>query len=1428
MSDTVRAGTVRVQAHGTGAGFILSPSPGTFLIVTCVHVLGQPLPPAATVMFYPSHETREVSVDPAHCYEDHDVAFLYLSDPLPEGAQELLLGTSKALHSHPIRAFGFPPSNAYAEGRWGQGIINGMVDSPAGYKFLQISSDQITQGFSGSAVWDESRQKVVGIVAALQRADEWGKGGENVYVIPTETLRELSPDLKLEDVCPYRGLQPFREQDATYFFGREQYIEELLHCLKVDKRLLAILGPIGSGKTSVVQAGLIPQLRENGLPRSECWEIMTLPTTQDPSDPFSLYTLFSNGERLTERIKSWQQDHPDRERLVLIFDHFEHIFAPAYNDICGSFLDEFVTLIESDLVTVILIMRDDYYSVLAEHTPLIKLVEHCLCNIPAMTEKNILSVIQKPAIVEGIRFEAGLASTIAQDATRSIAEPVETRQKRHSTVLPSLSFCLRELWEKRVDNTLSFLDYQSLGGVFGALPSFANNIYATLTESQQQLARRIFTDLVDLGDERTGRFESRRQKTLSALCRQESERVDVHEVIIKFAQAGLLETSLDDSRQEMLVRIIHEMVLREWALLRRWLREDHLFLSWYHEMQSRTQRWVASHALLEHRDQDLLLRGRDLTVAATWLEERAADIHSDVQAFIRASDQLFEQEVQHKKRFEEVQQQQQVALAKQLATQAQLIEIQHPSHMQRSLLLAVEALRRYPCIEADQAVRRGLNFLPLYLFRLTRPSSLRLVTFGSDGSTLAVADQHHIIWTHAVSERSHFKQYPLLETTSIALSDDGYYLLAAGKDCSAWLIDTVQERPLLRFLHAQRVCAAALSHDHPSLAVTASDDMTIGIWDVSDASQFASHRLEGVAEAQRRHLLRHEGIRALAFSPDDRYLATVGADQKARIWDVSSGVVLAILEYQRPITLVTFSPDGAFVACADDEHTAIVWQWEQQRKQRRWGKKHVTNYHQCSHLGVIRALAFSPDGRSLLTASHDATARVWDLNDGSELHEIRRFEHQGPINAACFHPTGQFVATASEDHTARIWDVGNGQAIHYLPQEGPVTSVAFHPKKPYIVTGDAKGELVLWETGRSSLVTCFRHEGRVKDFFMGASYGKYHLRIATEEQDRLQLSDFREGDHALTTTFQGLRPPGLMFALDGQRLALYNATAIVFSPDGRFVAAAHENGEVKVWDTMREQRPVSLPHHSHVSTLIFSAHGQYLAIGCQNGTTHIWEWKCSANVVQLPHPDVVSAGAFTPDGSSLVTVCEDGRVRVWKWKERCQCQMVDLPHQECHVSQAIVSPAGDYLLTVSQGHEARVWDLATGSLISYKGHQDIVLAATFSPDGAYVATACRDGTAGIWETTTDRQLARLEHQSSVYACTFSPDGKYLITASDNHQIGIWLWRPDDLIREANRHLTRNLTKEEWQLYVGNEPYRKTCLYLGWRESPLKDAFSGED
>lgn len=93
---------------------------------------------------------------------------------------------------------------------------------------------------------------------------------------------------------------------------------------------------------------------------------------------------------------------------------------------------------------------------------------------------------------------------------------------------------------------------------------------------------------------------------------------------------------------------------------------------------------------------------------------------------------------------------------------------------------------------------------------------------------------------------------------------------------------------------------------------------------------------------------------------------------------------------------------------------------------------------------------------------------------------------------------------------------------------------------------------------------------------------------------------------------------------------------------------------------------------------------------------------------------------------------------------------------------------------------------------------------------------------------TDRQLARLELQSNVYACMFSPDGKYLITASDNHQIGIWLWRPDDLIREANRHLTRNLTEEGWQLYVGNEPYRRTCLYLGWRKSPLKDAFSDED
>ena len=302
----------------------------------------------------------------------------------------------------------------------------------------------------------------------------------------------------------------------------------------------------------------------------------------------------------------------------------------------------------------------------------IKLVEHCLCNIPEVTDKNISYIVQEPAAVEGIHFEGELASLIVDDAMRSAAEAVEARRKRHSAVLPSLSFCLQELWEKRVDNSLTFHSYQSLGGVFGALPTFADKTYYALPEAQQRIDRRIFTDLVSLGDDQTGRLDSRVRRTLSALCRHEGERTDVHEVVETFAKASLLETRLDNSRLEVRVQIMHEILLREWGLLQSWLRDDHQFISWHHEIQSRIQRWGTSHTLPGHRDPDLLLRGRDLTVASAWLEERMADIHPDVQAFIQASKLFFEQEEQRKKRFEEAQQQRQVALAKQLATQAQL------------------------------------------------------------------------------------------------------------------------------------------------------------------------------------------------------------------------------------------------------------------------------------------------------------------------------------------------------------------------------------------------------------------------------------------------------------------------------------------------------------------------------------------------------------------------------------------------------------------------------------------------------------------------------------------------------------------------------------------------------------------------------------
>jgi KaiC/GvpD/RAD55 family RecA-like ATPase len=406
---------------------------------------------------------------------------------------------------------------------------------------LQLLSNQIDRGMSGAPLWDVQGRRVVGMINAFwettRHQDAW-----LALAIPTETLRTVCPLLQLSDLCPYRGLEPFTEADAEFFFGRERAVERLLERLRQEPRFLAVLGPSGSGKSSLVRAGLIPRLRRGAVPRSDRWAFIIIRPGRNPFGELEAEGLSGASQGLVEAVQNWQRLHPEAERLALVLDQFEELLVDCPEETRREFVAQLAALLDSSLpVTAILVMRDDFYSrFVQEVKPLVRWLEGGLANVPLTLEPDELrAMVEEPARAVGLALEEGLAEVIVREAMEA------TPQGAPGTILPLLEFALTGLWERREEGYLTHAAYQAIGGVTGGLTQWADGVLFRLDGEQRRLARRVLTDLVHLGDESRNIPDSRRRRTLDDLCRHEGEREAVHQVVRLLADARLLVTGRD-------------------------------------------------------------------------------------------------------------------------------------------------------------------------------------------------------------------------------------------------------------------------------------------------------------------------------------------------------------------------------------------------------------------------------------------------------------------------------------------------------------------------------------------------------------------------------------------------------------------------------------------------------------------------------------------------------------------------------------------------------------------------------------------------------------------------------------------------------------------------------------------------------------------
>ena len=564
------------------------------------------------------------------------------------------------------------------------------------------------------------------------------------------------------------------------------------------------------------------------------------------------------------------------------------------------------------------------------------------------------------------------------------------------------------------------------------------------------------------------------------------------------------------------------------------------------------------------------------------------------------------------------------------------------------------------------------------------------------------------------------------------------------------------------FAHQDTIRRAVFSPDGARI-LTASWDETAKLWDAASGKLIASFAHQGI-------------VYHAAFSPDGARILTASADKTAKLWNPVSGRLIASFGHQHSVNSAVFSPDGTRILTASRDKTAKLWDATS-------GKLIVS----FSHQDEVNDAEFSPDGARILTASWDKTAKLWDAASGKL---IASFEHQGIVNRAEFSPDGDRILTASRDSTAKLWDAASGKLIASFPHQGEVNSAEFSPDGGRILTASWDKTAKLWDATLGKLIASFDHQ----DGLSGAKFSPDGARILTGSIDKTaKLWDAASGkliasfahqdgvthvifspDGARTLTASTDKTAKLWDVASGELITSFahqdGVRWAAFSPDGARILTASTDKTAKLWDVALGKLIASFAHQDGVSAAAFSPDGARILTGSADNTAKLWDVASVNLIASFAHQGTVKAVAFSPDGARILTGSADKTAKLWD--PTSGKLIASFAHLD-EVNAAVFSPDGARILTASADKTAKLWDAASGELIASFGHQDGVEVAAFSRDGARILTGSADKTAKLWSAASGKLVASFDHQDAVSEAAFSPDGARILTASVDKTAKLW-------------------------------------------------------
>ncbi|MFN2470887.1 MAG: PQQ-binding-like beta-propeller repeat protein [Gaiellaceae bacterium] len=1090
------------------------------------------------------------------------------------------------------------------------------------------------------------------------------------------------PDYSLSpaDVpCPYKGLLPFELEDSDLYFGREQLLDDLAARLS-DVSFLAVVGASGSGKSSLVRAGVVPALR-----RSSAEELRT--------------AIFSPGAHPLDELP------PARGAAVVVVDQFEEVFTLCRDEQERCEFIEALLELAAPERRVVVCLRADFYGQCAEYPRLASALEDHQALVGPMTEEELRRAIERPAELAGLLLEPGFVEAILRDL---VGQP---------GALPLLSHSLLETWKRRSGRMLTLIGYLQSGGVQGAIAKTAETVYrAAFSPEQQVLARNTFLRLTELGQ---GTEDTRRRVAIEELIPRPEQEAEVAEVLRTLADARLVTIG------EGTVEVAHEALIRHWPTLREWLDEDREGRLLHRRLTEAAQEWKAS-----GRDSGLLFRGTRLATVGDWATAHDRELNELEREFLTASRQASQLEAERQRRINRrlrglligavgllalaviagavalVQQRRaersaDVANGQRLGALA-LVEKQ-PN---LALLLAVEGTRLDESPETKGALfdtlmkyRRALRVVR------SRERILRM-DVPARGDLVAVGDNsgHLSLYEPATLARRRTHTLPFIKDLAFAPSGTTVYTVGfrAFDD----------ESDAIRAIDAESG-RVRWKRDVPTgegrLSVT--PDGRHLLWFVGGRLHLLRTRDGTVA----RPALRAHGAKAALPLPGGRIAVVGGGSVLVR--DVRSGRTLRRLALVGgPTSAYAVSRDGSKLALGRTDGSVAVVHLATGR--------HVEM--QARHESLVETLRFSPDG-SLLATAADAGGRVLvsDVRTGVLAETFAG--HGAGLRAVAFSSDGGTLVSGGLDSTLISWDVqGDRAMMRTFPRPGPRCPDCSYPQ--FTVTPDGERLVLLSADYRvrfldtrtlrpdgglpEDALACCQEPGLSPDatriatvFVEPMAVTLWNARTGSRIRELFSSSErWVDQQHAPPVDTVAYAPDGSSVATNeneavllldprtGRTLARFQAPEFVqwlsYSPDSRLLEAAADDGSVTVWDVKARKRLWSR-RIDNQTTLggRFSPDRKLLIMGSESGRIHLLD-ATSGESVRAPllaHSAYLGSLAFSPDGSLFASSGTDAQTILWDTESM---RALGSPFAAKLPSWARFSPDGSslYILTGERGY----------------------------------------------------------------------------------------------------------------------------------------------